>query len=67
MTMTLRALSPDWERKTWEVMPSAMGVQLRYGPMRMPELGGEVEVVGEKEGEDGEDGLAAWQAESYSS
>lgn len=30
---------PDWVRKTSEVMPSEMGVQLRYGPMRMPVLG----------------------------
>lgn len=36
--MTLRALSPAWERKTSEVMPSDVGVQLRYEPMRMPEL-----------------------------
>ncbi len=33
VVMTLRALEP--ERKTWEVTPSAMGVQFVYGPMRV--------------------------------
>lgn len=47
-------------------MPSEMGVQLRYGPMRMPvDEGGEN--VDEGEFEDGGEAAFGWQAESYSS
>jgi hypothetical protein len=70
--MTLRAVVP--ERKTSDVTPSEMGVQLLYEPMRMPALEDAVGDGGWGEGADrGEDegggiwGLEGWQAAVYSS